>query len=398
MQLLLIMQANAQVPSNVESVDLGLPSGTLWANMNIGANSVTEYGNYFSWGETSIREYHNFYQKYDPLFKVTENSYIDDDGFTVTDKIQGYIKYVKKTDATTCGYDGFYDDKTDLESVDDAACVLWGEDWKLPTEAQWRELESECTWQAVTLNGINGYKVIGKDNKYIFLPKGGYCYNEWSENYKGEYACYWSSSLSYSSEEAYGFTKTDDSRGVGDSRWAGRLLRAVSTTGTMPVEKEKCMKPLISYENGELRFTSETDGAEFVYSITDNDIRTATTDYAVSLGLTYNISVYATKSGYENSDIATATLCWIDTDPKTEGIENGVAQVRANAVLIQSHDGTLSIAGVVDGTDIAVYSTSGQMVGSAKAHDTTSTITTTLRSGNVAIIRIGEKSVKVIMQ
>ena len=106
----------------------------------------------------------------------------------------------------------------------------------------------------------------------------------------------------------------------------------------------------------------------------------------------------ASASGYENSDVVTAMLCWIDADPKTEGIENGLAQVRANAVLIQSHDGMLSIAGVVDGTDIAVFSTSGQMVGSAKAYGTTSTVPTTLRSGNVAIVRIGDKSVKVVIQ
>ncbi len=159
----------------------------------------------------------------------------------------------------------------------------------------------------------------------------------------------------------------------------------------------KCAVPTIAYSEGKLTFTCETEGAECVANISDADIKTHYGN-EIQLSATYTVSVYATATGYENSDIATATLCWIDTDPKTEGIENGVAQVRANAVLIQSHDGTLSIAGVVDGTDIAVYSTSGQMVGSAKAHDTTSTITTTLRSGNVAIIRIGEKSVKVIMQ
>lgn len=162
-------------------------------------------------------------------------------------------------------------------------------------------------------------------------------------------------------------------------------------------EPPKCSIPTISYAEGKLTFTCETEGAECIANISDADIKTHYGN-EIQLTATYTVSVYATATGYENSDIATATLCWIDTDPKTEGIENGVAQVRANAVLIQSHDGTLNIAGVADGTDIAVYSTSGQMVGSAKAHGTTSTITTTLRSGNVAIIRIGDKSVKVVMQ
>lgn len=161
--------------------------------------------------------------------------------------------------------------------------------------------------------------------------------------------------------------------------------------------KEKCERPTINYANGKLSYTCATEGAICQSTITDTDISSFSGN-EVQLTVTYTINVYATASGYENSDVVTATLCWIDTDPKTEGIENGISQVRANAVLIQSHDGTLSIAGVASGTDIAVYSTSGQMVGSAKAHGTTSTVPTTLRSGSVAIVRIGDKSVKVIMQ
>ena len=161
--------------------------------------------------------------------------------------------------------------------------------------------------------------------------------------------------------------------------------------------KQKCERPTISYTNGKLFFRSATDGATCQSSITDSDISSFSGN-EVQLTVTYTVSVYATASGYENSDVATATLCWIDVDPKTEGIENGIAQVRANAVLIQSHDGTLSITGVAEGTDIVVYSVSGQMVGSAKARGEHSTIATNLRSGDVAIVRIGDRSVKVVMQ
>lgn len=161
--------------------------------------------------------------------------------------------------------------------------------------------------------------------------------------------------------------------------------------------KQKCERPTISYTNGKLFFRSATDGATCQSSITDSDISSFSGN-EVQLTVTYTVSVYATASGYENSDVATATLCWIDVDPKTEGIENGIAQVRANAVLIQSHDGTLSITGVAEGTDIVVYSVSGQMVGSAKARGEHSTIATNLCSGDVAIVRIGDRSVKVVMQ
>lgn len=388
----------AQTPSDVETVDLGLPSGTLWANMNLGATSVTEYGNYFSWGETSIREDEYFSQETYPLYKVTQSSYIDPDGFTVTETKKGYVKYVREPDASTCGYDGFYDNKYELESVDDAASVLWGDSWKLPTEAQWKELVSECTWQTVTLNGTNGYKVVGKNNKYIFLPKGGFCYNSYSRNHRGEYACYWSSTLSYTSEEAYGFTKQDGQGGVGDTRWAGRLMRAVSTSTLTPTEKEKCKKPVIQYENGKLIFSSETEGAQYVYSISDDDMRTATTNDVVALSLTYVISVYAIKAGYDNSDVVTAALCWIDAAPQTEGIENGIGNVSANAVLIQSSNGTLNISGAREGNVINIYTTSGVMVGSAQAKGTSISIETGLRKGEIAIVKIDDKSMKVTMK
>ena len=111
---------------------------------------------------------------------------------------------------------------------------------------------------------------------------------------------------------------------------------------------QKCEKPTISYENGKLTFTSETEGAVCQYSITDTDIK-AGSGNEVQLGVTYNISVFATKLGYENSETATATLCWIDQQPKTEGINNGIAQVPAKAVLIQAVGGAINVQGCDDG-------------------------------------------------
>jgi len=162
-------------------------------------------------------------------------------------------------------------------------------------------------------------------------------------------------------------------------------------------QQQKCEKPSIHYSKGKLSFECATDGATCQSTITDTDIASFT-ENEIQLSATYNISVYAYKEGYGNSDVATATLCWIDADPKSEGIESDVAQVRANAVLVQCLDGTLSFEGVADGTDIYVYDTSGQMVGFGKAHSNCTTIATNLRNGNVAIIRIGDKSMKIMMK
>ena len=160
---------------------------------------------------------------------------------------------------------------------------------------------------------------------------------------------------------------------------------------------QRCEKPTISYSKGKLTFNCATSGATCNYSINDTDIKSGSGD-EVKLGVTYNISVYATKSGYEDSETATATLCWIDVDPKTEGIVNGVASVRSYGVMIQASEGFFNISGLEVGTPISVYNTAGQMVGSAKATSETTIVNTTLRSGEIGMVKIGDKSVKVLMK
>ena len=162
-------------------------------------------------------------------------------------------------------------------------------------------------------------------------------------------------------------------------------------------EPQKCEKPNINYQNGKLTFASSTEGATCQYSITDSDIKSGSGG-EVQLTATYTISVYATKAGYDNSDVATATLCWIDVDPKTEGIENSIAQVRANPVLIQSNNGQITITGAEVGTSVFAYSVSGHMVASTHSNGAKTTLFTDLRRGEVAIIKIGDKSIKIVIQ
>ena len=162
-------------------------------------------------------------------------------------------------------------------------------------------------------------------------------------------------------------------------------------------ENNKCEKPTISYANGKLTFSSATPNAICQSTITDTDISSFSGN-EVQLTATYTVSVYATASGYENSDIATATLCWLDTEPKTEGMTNDIATVRGNAIMIQSYDGVVNVSGVEDGMNISVYSTSGILSGASTAHGGHSSIVTNIRSGEVAIVRIGNNSVKIVMQ
>ena len=118
----------------------------------------------------------------------------------------------------------------------------------------------------------------------------------------------------------------------------------------------------------------------------------------MQLEVTYHISVYATKAGYENSETTTATLCWIDVEPKMEGTTDEVVNVRARAVLIQSNGNQLTISGVDEDTAISVFDIAGRPVGSTTASAEATTINTSLRSGDISIVKIGDKAVKVLMK
>jgi hypothetical protein len=179
--------------------------------------------------------------------------------------------------------------------------------------------------------------------------------------------------------------------------WKDFLFIEEGTGGGDTPTTQKCEKPTISYENGKLTFTSATDGAVCQYSITDTDIK-AGSGNEVQLGVTYTISVYATKAGYDNSETATATLCWIDASPKTEGISDGVAQIAARPVLVKTDNGFITVEGIDDRTNVSIYTPDGKLVGSAISKNNIATIATSIQTGSIAIVKIGEKSVKVVMK
>lgn len=162
-------------------------------------------------------------------------------------------------------------------------------------------------------------------------------------------------------------------------------------------EIKKCATPEISYANGKVSLSCETESVDFISEVTVADAKNYY-DSEFSLSQTYIITTYATKVGYENSDIATATLCWIDVEPKTEGITNIVSNVRARAVLIQSNGNQLIISGADEGTAINVFDMSGRPAGSAKVSAEITTLNTSLHSGDIGIVKIGEKSIKVLIK
>lgn len=191
-----------------EYVDLGLPSGTLWATRNVGAERPEDYGNYYAWGEI-----------------VPKSDY-------------SWATYFDCVDGSSSNFKKYYNDggKTELDLEDDAAYMNWGEDWRMPSMAQLDELLSECDWTWMTLNGMNGYLVKSRiDDSSIFLPAAG----AWVEsNFSGTFSnCnYWSCSLRMSgSERAYGlfFTSGKLYRGH-SSRYQGYPVRPVRVATDIP--------------------------------------------------------------------------------------------------------------------------------------------------------------------
>lgn len=158
-----------------EWIDLGLPSGTLWATMNVGANRPEDYGDYFAWGETKAKDEYNW-ATYKWCNGTTESAtkYCNDSSY------------------------GTVDNKNELDPEDDAATANWGSNWQMPSLDQLEELRTECNWKWTSRNGVKGYVVTSKSNKAsLFLPTAGeYCNSNIVE--AGTKGSYWSRTVSES--------------------------------------------------------------------------------------------------------------------------------------------------------------------------------------------------------
>ena len=141
---------------DLAAVDLGLPSGTKWAPCNVGANKPEEYGGYYAWGETEMKETYTV-----ETYQYYENG-----------------SYVSLGDISGTEYD--------------VAHVKWGGKWCMPTADDFNELLANCTSERTTLNGVVGMKFTSNINgKSIFLPAGGSYLNQYP-NGIGVDGLYWS--------------------------------------------------------------------------------------------------------------------------------------------------------------------------------------------------------------
>lgn len=192
-----------------EYVDLGLPSGILWATCNVGADLPEEYGDYFAWGETEPKDVYDWAS------------------YKYGDFVNEKYDFVKYCSDSVFGLNGFVDTLTSLEPVDDAATALWGQDWRTPTIDEWKELFIETTGVWAVQNGVEGWLLTAMNGNSLFLPAAGYW---WESAFNSSLGLYWSSTINTEfPNRAWGFHfNTDSAHLCGSSdRNRGQAVRAV---------------------------------------------------------------------------------------------------------------------------------------------------------------------------
>ena len=190
-------------------VDLGLPSGVLWATHNVGATSPEVYGYHFAWGETKPKSSYTW--------ATYQFCYGSNNTFTQYCYNQNY------------GYYGFTDNLMTLLPEDDAATTNWGEGWRMPTHEEWEELYQNTTHDWYYYNDVRGMLFTASNGNSLFLPAAGW----YDSQYHNYYHCdvyYWSSTLNSNNnpESAWSVGYYTTSTDIGTNyRFRGFAVRPV---------------------------------------------------------------------------------------------------------------------------------------------------------------------------
>ncbi len=260
-----------------ESVDLDLPSGTLWATFNVGATAPHETGNYYAWGETVTKTDYS-------INASTYNQNISD--------ISGNATY-------------------------DAATANWGNSWCIPTNAQAQELATECQWEETTINGVTCHKVTGPNGKYIYLPCAG-VYKGTTGTSVGSIGRYWTSTPGSKTSQAYSLNfPLSSTITTAENRNSGRSIRPVTSSKSNNAFNFMNIK----FANGQTRSIPVDNGLNAV-NISGNRL---------NVSYTYD----TTGKFYEINQIDQITF---SNDAKDEDIITSVESLNGTNAISINHD------------------------------------------------------------
>ena len=277
-------------------VDLGLPSGLLWATCNVGADNPEDYGDYFAWGETQQKD----------TYSWSTYQYCMGTDHTLT-------KYCSNS---SYGYNGFTDTLTTLLLEDDAATAIWGSNWRMPSKEEWQELYNNTTVIWTTQNGVNGRLFTASNGNSLFLPASGYLTGSSGLRlYAGSRGHYWSSSLGTGSgypNYVWEFYFDSDSFRIDHYglRCCGGSVRPVRSSGqnhaptgaingkfTINADGDQ-----VYFSQGNLQYQASTNTWRFAENQWDY-VGTQTPQYGEPGG---------TVAGSDNSNISSSYNGWID--------------------------------------------------------------------------------------
>ena len=174
----------------------------------------------------------------------------------------------------------------------------------------------------------------------------------------------------------------------------GKIL---TLSGDTPEGPQKCATPSISYSDGKLQFSCETEGAKCYYTLINSDVKTGETlaeSNNVNLSACYDITCYAKAEGFDNSDIATAKLYWLTSSGSLEG--TGINNVSMRGIAIQSAGGFITISGLDNNETVSFYALDGKALGTAKSID--GNVSFSAKQGTIVVARIGKESVKIAVK
>lgn len=288
-----------------EAIDLGL--SVKWASFNLGATRPEEYGDYFAWGDTEPKESYSW-----ETYKWCMGS-----NATIT-------KYCSNL---SFGYNGFTDNKTVLDPEDDAAHVNLGGKWRMPTDAEWKELMENCTLTWTAQNGVTGRLVTASNGNSIFLPAAGgrTGTNLIFADFSGDY---WSSSLStdYPYYAWYFYFSSSAVQGGSFDRYHGQSIRPVLADGAavIHVSGVNLDKTTLSLTEGDTYTLKATISPS---NATDKSVTWSSSNTAVatvsSSGVVTAKAVGSATITVKTNDGGKMATCAVTVQGATTGTENG---------------------------------------------------------------------------